>query len=335
MTSYQEQAARLRPLAKRADVERIFPKESFREHQSGELFGFKVLYGSKADKDLLTSLRITRPFPPSLDFYGFSIGMSLPEAEQAIERSGLVLEETGARFRRFSGLTPEGFEIYVVLGEEALTAISLAQPNDRAITEAEIALNSARAEQQRLQRERAEAWKRITDDDDAMLADWAAHCRPWTDYSPGAFVAFADWLRTASPDERHMAAGMCNWDYGLAPLLWISRRPDCDLATAWRIFFGCEPGHYLAYDGDVERLAASDDAYKLMIEIKARIDSGFYRRAEIFFDISRDVGMMALDPTDERVAAVMPKNIELRHEGRKISDWDIPQELHALMLPIS
>jgi hypothetical protein len=193
---------------------------------------------------------------------------------------------------------------------------------------------AARAEQQ--QWERANAWKQITDDDDAMLADWAAHCRPWTDYSPSAFVAFADWLRTASPDERHMAAGMCNWDYGLAPLLWISRRPDCDLATAWRIFFACQPSHYLQYEGDVERLAASDDAYNLMLEIKARIDGGFYTRAEIFFDISRDVDIArAGHPAGAQLTAIMPKNIELRQEGRQITDWDTPEELQTMALSIA
>lgn len=192
---------------------------------------------------------------------------------------------------------------------------------------------AARAEQQ--QWEWANAWKQITDDDDAMLTDWAAHCRPWTDSSPSAFAAFADWLRTASSDERHMAAGMCNWDYGLAPLLWISRRPDCDLATAWRIFFGCQPSYYLTYEGDIERFTASDDAYHLMMEIKARIDSGFYQRAEIFFDISRDVDMRALNPTDERLRAIMPKDIELRHEGRRITDWDTPDELQTMALSIA
>jgi hypothetical protein len=328
----------------RADVERIFPKETFREHQSGELFGFRARYGGKskddprgvATDDVLEGISISKPFPSSLDFYGFSIGMSLPAAENAIGRSGLTLEEVGARFRRFSGLTPEGFEIRVVLGEEALTAISLDQPNHGEISEARRAFCSARAEQQQKQWERANAWKQITDDDDAMLADWAAHCRPWTDYPPSAFVAFADWLRTASPDERHMAATMCNWDYGLAPLLWIGRRPDCDLATAWRIFFGCQPSYYLQYDGDIERLAVSDDAYKLMMEIKARIESGFYKRAEISFDISRDVDIVtAGHPTDARLAAVLPGNPELRHEGRRIGDQDIPEQLQTLMLSIA
>jgi hypothetical protein len=192
---------------------------------------------------------------------------------------------------------------------------------------------AARAEEQ--QWERANAWKQITDDDDAMLADWAAHCRPWTDYSPSAFVVFADWLRTASPDERHMAAAMCNWDYGLAPLLWISRRPDCDIATAWWIFFACQPSYYLQYEGDIERLAAPDDAYKLMMEIKIRIESGFYTRADIFFDIRRDVDMKALNPTDERLTAILPKDIELRHEGRQITDWDIPEELQTMALSIA
>ena len=49
-------------------------------------------------------------------------------------------------------------------------------------------------------------------------------------------MRYADWLRRADPDQRHVAALSWNWDYGLAPLLWIIRREDCDKATALHVF---------------------------------------------------------------------------------------------------
>jgi hypothetical protein len=279
---------------------------------------------------------IGKPFSPLLNFYGFSIGMTLSAAETAIDALGLIEEEGAATFRRFSGRTPEGFEISVGFGEE-LNWIALSQPNHKAIMERRTSFWTARAAKQQQRQERANAWKQIAGDD-AMLADWAAHCRPWNDYSPSGFVAFADWLRTASSDERHMAAMVCNWDYGLAPLIWISRRPDCDLATAWLIFLGCEPSYYLEFEDDTEHPTkeTSNDAYHLMIEVKARLESGFYSRRTISFDVSRDIEILAARRSAAaRLAAILPRNVESRHDGRRITHLDFPEELQKLAVSIA
>ncbi len=48
---------------------------------------------------------------------------------------------------------------------------------------------------------------------------------------------FLEWLPNQSPDTWHAIVRNWNWDYGSAPLLQIISQPQCDLGTAFRIFF--------------------------------------------------------------------------------------------------
>ncbi|KUM27798.1 hypothetical protein AU467_15560 [Mesorhizobium loti] len=177
--------------------------------------------------------------------------MRRAEAEKEISDLGLrVMEITHPHVRYFIGKTADGFEIMLMFRKDVLEQLSLLQQNHTEIMEARRKFWAERAEMEKQQREAADAWKRITDDDDTMLLTWARHCKPWSDYEPSEFMRYADWLRRADPDQRHLAALSWNWDYGLAPLLWMSRREDCDLATALYIFFGSNPQRYLQYEGN-------------------------------------------------------------------------------------
>ena len=332
MGGYISNIIRLRPLMTRAQVDEIFPRESWAEHGRGGKFGVEFSYGQSAHNDpngiasdnILEKIDFRSPFPKSISLYGFAVGMVRSDAEREIAKLGLAtMEVTHPDVRYLIGNTADGFEIMLMFRKECLEQLTIFQPGHSKIMDARRAFWKERAEKERKQRELAHAWKRITDNDDAMLLTWAKHCQPWADYSASEFVRYADWLRRADPDQRHMAALSWNWDYGLAPLLWISRREDCDLATALYIFFGSGPENYLQFEGD-RSIAAEKYSdlmtYDMMMDIKGRIERGFYKRSAIHFDLSQDLEILSrYKPTPIQLAAVLPTNLPTSGAGRRIT----------------
>jgi hypothetical protein len=245
MDGYISNIVRLRPLMTRAQVDENFPRESWPEHGGGTKFGVEFSYGENANNDpsgiasdnTLEKIDFKFPFSKSISVYGFAVGMARSDAEGEISKLQLAtMEITHPDVRYLIGNTADGFEIMLMFRKECLERLTILQPDHSKIMDARRAFWKERAEKQGKQRELANSWKRIIDDDDAMLVTWAKHCQPWDDYSTSEFMRYADWLRRADPDQRHMAALNWNWDYGIAPLLCISRREDCDLATALYIF---------------------------------------------------------------------------------------------------
>jgi hypothetical protein len=332
MDRYIPNIVRLRPLMTRAQVDEVFPRQSWADHRYGATFGVELTFGQPAKNDpsgiasdtILERIQFRSPFPASVGVYGFAVGMARSEAEGEIARLGLAtMEITHPDVRYLIGNTADGFEIMLMFRKEHLEQLTISQPDHSTIMEARQSFWKERAEQERQRRELAKASKHITDDDDAMLLTWARHCQPWDDSSPSEFLRFAEWLRRADPDHRHMAALRWNWDYGLAPLLWISRREDCDLATAWYIFVGAGPQNYLRFEGDRSRAAehASDlMPYDMMMDIKVRMERGFYKRSAIHFDVSHDLEILQrYKPTPMQLAAVLPANLPIRGAGRRIA----------------
>jgi len=332
MTDYISRCAELRPLMTREQLNEVFPKDRWTEHHGGGSFGVQYNWGPSAKtvadgigrENIIESVMFDAPFPANTPIYGFAIGMTRADAEEEIARLALEAEEpTHPDVRRFIGNTPEGFELSLIFRKDSLERLRLSQPNASQIEEARMRFRREQYEKEQRQRELANAWKLITDDDDAMLLTWAKHCKPWDDYEPSEFVAYAEWLRKADPDQRHAAALTWNWDYGVAPLLWISRREDCDLATALHIFFGGEPYFYLKVGGDrslVEQGHGDLMTFDLMMDIKDRIERGFYTRSRIQFDLSEPFGILdRYKPTAEQLAAMIPSNLPRRREGRVIA----------------
>lgn len=335
MSSYAERVGKLRPLASRADVARVYSDGERPPYPEAPWRGFTARYGPKvkhapdgaAAPDTLEMMVLDASFPPTVDFYGFSIDMPFEAAREPIVRLGLVRmplrEGLPNDVQSFSGQTPEGFEINLLF-KGNLAEIQLYRPNYWPLFEMRQAFLTARAEAETKRRSRMNAWKAITDDDDAMLMDWANHCKPWNDYSESEFVKYAKWLRTASVDERHMAAQCWNWDYGYAPLIWIYRRPDCDLATALHIFFGCQPSYYLKFEGSIEQVKCESshalEGFQMMMELKQRIERGAYKRTELYFDIATEMEyIMRYNPSAAQRAATMPSNLKDEYLGRKIT----------------
>jgi hypothetical protein len=332
MDGYISNIVRLRPLMTRTQVDAIFPRESRAEHAGGGKFGVEFGYGQNADNDpsgiasdnIVERIDFRSPFPKSVSLYGFAIGMVRSDAESEIAELELAaMEITHPDVRYLIGNTADGFEIMLMFRNECLEQLTIFQPGHSKIMDARRAFWKERAEKERKQRELAHAWKRITDNDDAMLLAWAEHCQPWADYSASEFVRYAEWLRRADPDQRHMAALSWNWDYGLAPLLWISRREDSDLATALYIFFGSGPENYLQFEG-ARSIAAEKYSdlmtYDMMMDIKGRIERGFYKRSAIHFDLSQNLEILSrYKPTPIQLAAVLPTNLPTTGVGRRIA----------------
>jgi hypothetical protein len=78
----------------------------------------------------------------------------------------------------------------------------------------------------------------------------------------------------------------CNWDYGLAPLLWIIRQENCDIATALETFFLASPDYYFRSCNDRSSVPAGwqREGFDFLVEIRERVARGFYKRSEIAFD---------------------------------------------------
>jgi hypothetical protein len=332
MTDYISRCAGLRPLITREQLSEIFPKDLWGEHRGGGIFGVQYNWGPSANnvpdgigcENIVESVSFEPPFPADTPIYGFAIGTPRAEAENEMARLGLTaLEPTGPEYCYVTGTLVDGFELTLRFRNDVLERVTVAQPNHSEITEARVRYRREQQEKEQRQRDLANAWKVITDDDDAMLLTWARHCKPWNDYEPSEFLRYAEWLQKADPDQRHAAALTWNWDYGLAPLLWISRRDDCDLATALHIFFAAEPYFYLKIGGDREQVEAGYGdlmTFDMMMDIKDRIERGFYTRSAIQFDLTQPFEILdRYRPTAEQYAAVIPADLPKRREGRVIA----------------
>jgi hypothetical protein len=331
MTDYISRCAELRPLMTREQLNEIFPKDLWVEHRGGGSFGVQYNWGPSANtvpdgigrENIVESVSFEPPFPADTHIYGFAIGTRRADAENEMDRLGLTASDpTGPEYRYATGTLADGFELTLRFRKDVLERVTVAQPNHSEIEEARKPYRREQYEKEQRRRELADAWQLITDDDDAMLLTWAKHCKPWHDYETSEFVRYAEWLRKADPDQRHAAALTWNWDYGLAPLLWISRREDCDLATALHIFFGGEPSFYFKVGGDRSFVEAGHGdlmTFDMMMDIKDRIERGFYTRSAIQFDLAQAFEILdRYKPTVEQLAAMIPSNLPRRREGRVI-----------------
>jgi hypothetical protein len=59
--------------------------------------------------------------------------------------------------------------------------------------------------------------------------------------------------------------------------------------------------------------------FDMMMDIKSRIERGFYTRSAIQFDLSEPFEILdRYKPTTEQLAAIIPSNLPKRREGRVI-----------------
>lgn len=95
-----------------------------------------------------------------------------------------------------------------------------------------------------------------------------------------AAAARIAWLKQVSPDDWHRFVLGFNWGDALAPLSWIVRQDDCDLATALEIFWRSEPGWDLMLLARGETPSDREEA-GIIAFIAHRITAKGYARSEI------------------------------------------------------
>src|SRR5215470_9570604 len=137
MNNYINNIIRLRPLMTRAQVDELFPRESWAEHQRGGKFGVEFRYGENAHNDpngvasdnILERIDFRSPFPESISLYGFAVGMARSDAETAIAKLGLAtMEITHPDVRYLIGNSADGFEIMLMFRAERLEQLTVLQP---------------------------------------------------------------------------------------------------------------------------------------------------------------------------------------------------------------
>jgi Domain of unknown function (DUF4274) len=293
--SLAQQLPQLRPLMTPAEVEALLgPEEKKRALDVFSDFqrttGVSVNF-SHAD-GVIDSILYSAYFNFSRDVAvcGVRIGMNVDAMQRALPDVRLADGETGEPNERgFVGYRANPASL------NATIQVSIKNGEVFAITLSRVDLDEALARRQRHEAERraemdrrrelANKWKSVKNTDE-MLLSWAEHCSPWTHYSPQRFVRFARWLMaTSDPDVWHIVATSWNWDYSHAPLLWIIRQENCDIATALEIFFLADPSYYLRWVNDRSSVPTNNlEQFDFLAEIRQRLARGFYKRSEIAFD---------------------------------------------------
>lgn len=116
---------------------------------------------------------------------------------------------------------------------------------------------------------------------ETLLDQWSKSTSYWG-IKDGRFAWIANWLRSASPSQWHSMATQWNWDYGMEPLVWIARQPNCAKATALDIYWKIQPDFYAASDFLPAELGAWDElACATAVHIARRWREGFYQQSDI------------------------------------------------------
>jgi hypothetical protein len=332
--SLAEQLSRLRPLMTPAEVEALLGPED--KKRALDMFsdfqrttGVSVNF-SHADGVIDTILYMAMfNFPRDVAVCGVRIGMTVDDMQSALPGVRLADGVTGKPDER-------GFVRYQVKPASPNAVISIAIKDGEvfsfSLDRPDMAEARARRQREKAEREgeekrkleRTNAWKSVENVDD-MLLTWAEHCSPWTDLSSQKFVRFARWLRTTSdPDIWHIVATRWNWDYSHAPLLWIIRQENCDIATALEIFFLADPSYYFRWVNDRSSVPAENlEMFDFLTEIRQRLARGFYKRSEIGFDGEKQMSSVSWGKTaEDRALAQSFYPLEARRKipGRDLKD---------------
>ncbi len=217
---------------------------------------------------------------------GLHAGMTLGEIISAYPNLSPEPEDKHGVQVYAGATTPGGYELVATARRGVLLAIGLERPGAGAYRTARAAFIAARKtaaqSARRAAQERRTRWRTIADPAQ-MLRDWAATSDDWGQ-PPVRFRAYAEWLIRATPDQRHAAALNWNWDYGVPPMLYIVRQPDCDLATALEIFYLAQPSYYHTFDDDPACADFKDeDVYGLIKEIRDGVNAGRFTRRDFAF----------------------------------------------------
>lgn len=127
-----------------------------------------------------------------------------------------------------------------------------------------------------------------------------------------AFKAFVEWLiKESRPDDRHVILSGINTDTGLDASLWMIRQPDTDIASVLTAFWRSEPSFYIREiaQGRVPPRQLGESDFDLLVEVKSRVDAGFYRpkagHAPIAFELPQRITWDRSDPAFAQAEALL------------------------------
>jgi uncharacterized protein DUF4274 len=334
--SLAEQLTQLRPLMTPSEIEALLGPEQ--KKQALDLFsGFKRTTGvqiffSHQDEviDWIT-YSASFNFPRDVAVCGVCVGMTVEAMQKALPELRLADGETGepnalgfVHYRAAPVSLNATLHVSVRNGEVADITLRRTDLNE-VLDRRERQKAERRAEQDR-ERKRADRWKSIRDPDE-MLLDWAENNSDRGASPDSPNVIFARWLIAKSdPDAWHILAMAWNWDYGRAPLVWIIRQNNCDIATALEVFFLADPSFYFRYGNDRSSVPAGwkTEDFDFLAEIRERIARGFYQRSEIVFDGEQHMLTISrgLVTADDRALA---RSFFPAVAGRKIPGRDLTE----------
>jgi hypothetical protein len=350
--SLAEQLSQLRPLMTPDEVEALLgPEEKNRALKTISDFqrttGVSVNF-SHAD-GVIDSILYSASFnfPRDVAVCGMRIGMNIDAMQQALPDLRLSDGGTGepnelgfVGYRANPASLNATIQVSIKNGE--VFAINLRRIDlDEVLARRKRQEAERRAELDR-RRELADNWKSVENTDE-MLLSWAEHCSPWTDYSPEKFVRFARWLlATSDPDIWHVVATRWNWDYSHAPLLWIIRQENCDIATALEVFFLAEPSYYFRWVNDRSSVPADNlEMFDFLAEVRQRLARGFYKRSQIAFDGEKHMFYLnrGLATVEDRALAqsFFPPKAGQKIPGRDLKDIgdDKFRECYAVLATVN
>lgn len=269
--SLPERLSRLRPLMTRTEVVALLGLEE--ANQALDSFsGYQRKHGvyiSFSHEDRVVDfIRFFDNFARDVPVCGLRIGMNI-DAVQAAMPEGTIGEPAPNGVVGFHA-RPASLDIAVGVGvrDGEVIQINLSRADMAEVWAARKKAEADRKAERERKLERGNRWKSIKDPDE-MLLGWA---RSHTSDSGNRrrFVKFARWLIGSSdPNAWHIVGTHWNWDNGHAPLLWIIRQNNCDMATALEIFFLAQPSSYIQYGMDRSLVPSPDlEMFDFLMEIR-------------------------------------------------------------------
>ena len=89
------------------------------------------------------------------------------------------------------------------------------------------------------------------------------------------------WLKEQDPDVWHATIDHLNWDNSVPTVKWIVSQPQCDKATAAKVFWLADPAFFACHIASGQGVPSWSESWPLIETILEKWRSGFYKRAEL------------------------------------------------------
>jgi len=327
--SLPELLAKLRPLMTRAEIVALLGLAE--ANQALDLFsGYQRKHGVHVDFSfgdrVIDSIWFFSNFTRDVPVCGLRIGMDI-DAVRAAMPEGRIDEPEPSGVTRFHARPASlDFAVEVAVRDGEVILIDLQRADLDEVRAARKKADADRKAERERKLERGKRWKSIKDPDE-MLLSWAGS-HSSDSGNRRRYLKFARWLIGSSdPNAWHIVGTRWNWDNGHAPLLWIIRQQNCDMATALEIFFLAQPSSYFRYVMDRALVPSHDlEMFDFVMEIRERFASGFYTRSQIAFDGAKTtdrISGVAASAEDEALAdKFYPREAARLLPGRDLAGGD-------------